>query len=135
MTPDDRFEQCKRENLNTFNFTRVITCIRAVKFGWARFNNDKSSDWFLTRCVEFATDVMDSAYNLAIESDEESFCECGGFRAIARPNGRVWLQFILESRGEFWDEEDDEQQSTARIGELFTGTTQRRRILKLHKET
>jgi len=135
MTPTDRFEQCKQENIDAFDFTRVIAGIRAAKFGWARFNDDKDYNWFLTRCVEFATDVMDSAYNHATESNEESFSECGGFRAVARPNGRVCLQFILESRGEFWDDEDDEQQSTARIGELFIGTTQRRRILKLHKET
>lgn len=134
MTTTELFETCKKANLTQFNFQRVITAIRATGFGWARFNSDKSDDWFLIRAIEFATDVMDSAYNHAIECGEEAWSECGGFRATARPSGRVWLQFILESYNEFWDEDDEEQQSTARIGEPFKGVTNRRRILKLHEE-
>lgn len=132
----DTFEQCKQENINEFDFKRIIAAIRATSFGWGRHNADKPDDWFLQRCIELATDVMDSAFNHALECDEESFCECGGFRATALPNGAVMLQFVLESWWpECWEtyEPANPPPKTYSAADflLFTG---RRRILKLHEE-
>jgi hypothetical protein len=132
---DNTFEQCKRENIDNLNFQRIITAIRATSFGWGGANADKPADWFLQRCIAFAVDVMDSAYNHALECNEESFCECGGFRAIARPNGVVMLQFVIDSWWpEAWEEDDGPglaQQTTHADGPFIVGP---RRILKLHKE-
>lgn len=130
---DNTFERCKQQNINCFDFSRVITGIRATKFGWGRFNDDKSADWFLQRCIEFAVNVMDSAYNNALEHNEEWSCECGGFRALASPTGHVLLQFVLASWGEDWEEELEENQPVQGVTEIYGGPL-RRRILKLHKE-
>lgn len=136
MTATDRFEQSKQENLDNIEFTRIIAAVRAVGFGWGQFNSDKPDDWFLQRCIELATDVMDSAYNHALECDDEAFCECGGFRATARPDGAVMLQFVLASWWpDSWDDETaspPQPQITRANCPIIVGP---RRIQKLHKET
>jgi hypothetical protein len=130
------FEQCKRENINNFDFSRIITAVRATGFGWGR-NVDKPDDWFLQQCITLATDVMDSAFNEAVKNNGESYCECGGFHAVALPNGAVRLQFVLESWWpECWETYEPARPpiKTYRTADslLFTG---RRRVLKLYKET
>lgn len=134
-----RFERCKQENIDHFNFARVIAGVRATRFGWGRFASDKPDDWFLQRAIGFAIDVMDSAFNLALEVNAEAWSECGGFRATARPSGAVMLQFVLESRyGADWEEEEEEntrpamQQTINAVVPIMSGP---RRIQKLHKET
>lgn len=131
-----RFERCKQEAIDHFDFERVITGIRATRFGWGRFASDKSDDWFLQRAIELAVNVIDSAFNLALEVNDEAWSECGGFRATARPSGAVMLQFVLESwYGSDWEEEETTPsvpQQTINADNLIVSGP--RRIQKLHKE-
>lgn len=135
QTATDRFENCKKENLEHFNFDRIIRAVRATNFGWGRHAADKSDDWFLQRAIGFAADVMDSAFNHAQEVNDEAWSECGGFRATARPNGWVMLQFVLASS---WNDVDDEEESNTpqsapplAVTPILTGP---RRIIQLYKE-
>lgn len=135
QTATDRFENCKKENLEHFNFDRIIRAVRATNFGWAAWSQHQTDDYLRQRAIQFAAGVMDRAFEYACQVNEESWSECGGFRATARPNGWVMLQFVLESS---WNDVDDEEESNTpqsapplAVTPILTGP---RRIIQLYKE-